>query len=348
MTSKIPWTDESWNPTVGCSPMSPGCDNCFAEAQAARLPAMMRGRGAKTTVYDGLVHMTPTGPRWTGEVRCIPERLEKPTKWRRPRKVFVDSMSDLFHDRVPNEFRDKVFAVMARCGHHSFQILTKRPGLAHRYLTEKTGYRDTNSAMHRVGELLAGVGKPTPPWQHPNSGHGIAPLDIRRWHLRRWPLPNVWIGVTVEGPEQLDRIEVLKTIPAALRFVSFEPLLARVDPRPEWATEWIQCPSCEGHGSVPAIDGSAAAAPCECEIIYASPGRIPKGCAIDWVIVGAEKAEHPRPMNEDWVRDLRNYACTEGVPFFYKQRIIDGNPVEMPVLDGRTWAEFPIERDTRG
>lgn len=123
--SSIEWTEETWNPTVGCTEVSPGCDHCYAAGMAHR--AMLPAHAGLTVSSPG------RGPRWSGEVRCLPERLELPLRWRRPRRVFVDSMSDLFHPGVPDEFVAAVFGVMVRARQHTFQVLTKRPRRMERF-----------------------------------------------------------------------------------------------------------------------------------------------------------------------------------------------------------------------
>ena len=189
MSTEIAWTDETWNITVGCSRVSDGCTNCYAERFAHR--------GLRPE-HRGLTVAGPKGPRWTGEVRCLPERLETPLRWRKPRRVFVDSMSDLFHEKVPDEFIDRVFAVMALCPQHTFQVLTKRPERMLEFLSYKNAdrrigaavlqwhrsqgpeYRLSNSLPHhplRVAESLRVRGKPT---------------------AYRWPLQSVWLCTSCE------------------------------------------------------------------------------------------------------------------------------------------------------
>lgn len=174
--SAIEWTDLTWNPVVGCSIASAGCTNCYAMRMAARLEAM------GTPKYKGLTKRTKRGAVWTDLVRCDEGSLEIPLTWKKPRRVFVNSMSDLFHPDVPADFVARIWDVMRRTPQHHYQILTKRPD--------------------RMAELLA----------------EIAPA----------PLPNVWLGTSVEGPLVVTRIGQLREVPAAIRFISFEPLLAAV------------------------------------------------------------------------------------------------------------------------
>lgn len=184
--TKIEWTNATWNPTVGCSRVSAGCDNCYAMGVAHR--------GLRPE-HAGLTKVRPKdssrpGVDWTGEVRTLPERLAVPLSWRKPRRVFVDSMSDLFHHAVPFEFVAAVFGVMAATPHHTYQVLTKRP--------------------ERAREFFAWV---------TDGFRGMT-----------WPLPNVHLGTSVEDQASADeRVPHLLACPATLRFVSYEPALGRVD-----------------------------------------------------------------------------------------------------------------------
>jgi protein gp37 len=172
--TSIEWTDATWNPVAGCTVLSPGCTNCYAMRMAARLDAM----GVKK--YQGLTRKSGRRAVWTGRVRLDREALAVPTKWKKPRRIFVNSMSDLFHDAVPADFVGAVWSVMASTPWHTYQILTKRPD--------------------RMVDITASL-----------------PV-----------LPNVWLGASVENAEYLGRINDLRTVRAAVRFISFEPLLGSV------------------------------------------------------------------------------------------------------------------------
>jgi protein gp37 len=172
--TSIEWTDATWNPVAGCTVLSPGCTNCYAMRMAARLDAM----GMKK--YRGLTRKSGRRAVWTGKVRLDREALVVPTKWRKPRRIFVNSMSDLFHDSVPAAFVAEVWSVMASTRWHTYQILTKRPC--------------------RMAAITASL-----------------PL-----------LPNVWLGTSVENADYLTRIDDLRNVRAAVRFISFEPLLGSV------------------------------------------------------------------------------------------------------------------------
>jgi protein gp37 len=202
-TSKIEWTDATWNPVRGCSVISPGCVNCYAMKQAHRFS----GPGG---AYEGLTKQTSAGPQWAGVVRTVEDALDQPRRWRKPQRVFVNSMSDLFHEALPDEAIDRVFAVMALCPQHTFQVLTKRPErmLDWAKLPRPREYQSDWWGWWRERSLK--VGGPQASTQ--------------------WPLPNVWLGVSVEDQATADaRIPLLLQTPAAVRFVSYEPALGPVD-----------------------------------------------------------------------------------------------------------------------
>ena len=274
----IEWTDATWNPVTGCTKVSPGCDHCYADSIAHRF--------AGTPAY-------PNG----FQVTLRPERLDQPLRWRRPRRIFVNSMSDLFHRDVPTDYIARVFAVMSLATQHTFQVLTKRPGRM-RSLLNDPWFVDT--LLPEVTHEFAGG----------------------RDYSTRFPSPNVWLGVSVEDQKWADvRIPLLARTPAAVRFLSMEPLLGPV----------TLC-DCYLHGFSPATyEGPQE----HCRI----HGRRP----IDWVIVGGESGAHARPMDPEWVRSLRDECASTYTPaaFFFKQwggRRPKENGNE---LDGRTWQQFP-------
>lgn len=187
--SKIEWTEETWNPTTGCRMVSPGCTRCYAIKEAHRMASNPIPRIA--TAYAGTTTRQKAGINWTGQVNCLEDRLEAPLYWRKPRRVFVNSMSDLFNELVPLDFIRRVFDVMGRARQHTFQVLTKRSG--------------------RLAEL--------------------APELV--WH------PNVWMGVSVENQHYTSRIEDLAKVPAAVRFLSIEPLLGPIENLPLKSIHWV-------------------------------------------------------------------------------------------------------------
>jgi protein gp37 len=205
MTTGIQWTDETWNPVVGCNQVSFGCDLCYAKSlHDKRHRAFLDGK-----------KVAPQYAQPFEVVQLKPERLREPIGWRRPRRVFVNSVSDLFHASVPDEFLDRVFAVMAFASRHTFQILSKRAGRMRSYID---GLADRSGSGRGFARLDAA-----------GRDMGLA-LSFEGIPLVSWPIPNVWLGVSVENRAALSRIHALRGTAAAVRFVSFEPLLEAVAP----------------------------------------------------------------------------------------------------------------------
>lgn len=295
----IEWADKVWNPVRGCSLISPGCKNCYAMKFAARFS----GAGQP---YEGLVGWTSKGPRWNGQIKLVDSKVNEPLSWKKSYRVFVNSMSDLFHPDVPDDFIGSVFAVMGQADRQTFMVLTKRADRMEQWFG--------SWAAAEAIEFLADLGY-------------------------EWPLPNVWVGVSAENQEEADRrIPSLIATPAAIRFVSAEPLLGTID------LERIECPVYrdEKNHSVVAQCGMC-------------PDRDDSCCqngffnamkeGIDWVIVGCETGPRKlvRPMDSQWVRDLRDQCVRNTAAFFYKQAIDHGERMSLPMLDGRRWSEFPDE-----
>lgn len=277
---------KTWNPTRGCEIISPGCARCYAMRQAHR-------HSGKGRAYEGLTVVTGAGAVWTGEVREVSEMLELPLQWRAPCTVFVDSMSDLFHDDVSNEFIAAVFGVMAACPQHAFIILTKRA----QRMREWFKWVDT-----QWSEPIY--------FDHPevtcNTELRVripsAPDRLDERHV--WPLRNVWLGVSVEDQKHADlRIPELLATPAAVRLISAEPLLERLA-----ITRYIADP-CDC--LVPALDGAGQHAP-SCKSVTRTWG-------LDWVIAGGESGAGARAFDVAWARSLRDQCANERVPFFMKQ-----------------------------
>lgn len=231
-TSSIEWTNKTWNPVTGCTEVSPGCDHCYARVMANRLQAMGQSHYA-----NGF------------EVTLHEDFLELPLTWKKPQRIFVNSMSDLFHKDIPDWYIAKVFETMRMAHWHTFQVLTKRPSRA---------------------ALMA--------------------------HKLYWT-PNIWLGTSIENNDYIWRADKLRVIPAAIRFISAEPLLEEL------------------------TDLSLV--------------------GISWLIAGAESGHGARPMDEDWVRHLRDQCQSAGTAFFYKQNAIRGKKLPLPELDGRVWNEYP-------
>ncbi len=285
--SNIEWTDATWNPTRGCTRVSPGCVNCYAERQAIRhawsKPGSADEDGSGVSyppergAFHGLVRSTPNGPRWTGKVRLVKEALDLPLRWREPRRIFVDSMSDLFHEEITDEEIDRVFGVMGAAHHHTFQVLTKRADRMRAYFNRQhlDGYDREDKVTMRAHEACNRTKGRLDP--------GMAVMS--------WPLPNVWLGVSVEDQQRADeRIPHLLATPAAVRFLSVEPLLGPVD-----LGLWL-----------PTL---------EVERETRKPGEP----YVDWVIVGGESGPGARPCSVTELRQVVAQCRAARVPVFVKQ-----------------------------
>lgn len=284
--SKIEWTDAVWNPVTGCTRVSAGCDHCYAVGMTARLEAMGKNSMTNATQqkclrdkYAGLTVMNKAGERqFNGKIRTHDDALEIPLRWKKPRRIFVNSMSDLFHRDVPFEFIDRVFAVMSLCPQHTFQVLTKRPERMAEYLF--------------AWEMCDNHGRPI----RERVARAIADLPSCRGHTPisptiEWPLKNVWLGTSAENQEAADeRIPHLLRCPAAVRFLSCEPLLGPI----EFSDVSKRSDAVLQLGEL-SLSG------------------------IDWVIVGGESGSKARPMHPDWARSIRDQCAAAGVAFFYKQ-----------------------------
>ena len=283
--SKIEWTDSTWNVVRGCSRVSEGCRNCYAERQAIR----QVGTAAKPGPYFGLVESTPAGPRWTGDVRLVQDLLEQPLRWRRPRRIFVNAMSDLFHESISFDEIDKVFAVMGLASRHTFQILTKRPERQLEYM--KTLGR--HSSVDGPAEAARTMGLDGE-WAYSLSDAG-------------WTLPNVWVGVSIEDQKTADeRIPLLLQTPAAVRWVSYEPALGPVDLRE------IELPA--EFNITRSVPGLIDALTPDSEARY---WEAPTG--LDWIVAGGESGPGARPSHPDWFRSVRDQCREAEVPFLFKQ-----------------------------
>lgn len=241
----ISWTDSTWNPATGCTRVSPGCDHCYAETLTERF------RNTQGHYFEQGF-----------DVVLRPDKLDLPLRWPGPRKVFVNSMSDLFHEQIPDEYIARVFAVMAAAPRLTFQVLTKRHGRMRSLLAGAK----VNGFLDAMGAAML---------QHTPTRGGV-----------QWPLPNVWLGVSVEDQKWADiRIPALVETPAAVRFLSCEPLVGPVN-----------------LGAWPYLDEQ-------------EDGYRP----IDWVIVGGESGRGARLMEADWARSLHDQCIAAGIPFFFKQ-----------------------------
>ncbi len=279
--SLIEWTDATWNIITGCTLVDEGCRHCYAAHLIANWPALGNHPSRK-----GLARNNAAGEaKFTGEVRFNEAWLDQPLRWKKPRRIFVCAHGDLFHENVPDEWIDRVFAVMALCPHHTFQVLTKRPNRAWEYLIGATcdGARRFNVAR-KAGDLFGDE------------------ADAKASNAL-WPLPNVWLGTSISDQSSADlRIPHLLACPAAVRFVSAEPLLGPVD------LTNIERPAWPGTHIFSALD-------CDVDLEDDEWG----GATIDWVIVGGESGPKARPMHPDWARGLRDQCVAAGVAFFFKQ-----------------------------
>jgi len=306
--TSIEWTSHVWNPIVGCSIVPPGCTNCYAMKTAARNEAMGISR------YDGTTRVVNGNALWTGKLVQAPEAtLLQPLKRKKPTTYFVNSMSDLFHEDCPDAWIDRVFAVMALCPQHTFQVLTKRARRMRDYCVR--------TSRHTInGHIWSMLGTP----EGSKINHG------GDWQVN-WPLPNVWLGVSAERQQEADeRIPLLLQTPAAVRFISGEPLLGPIDLT---AIPWAM------RGFVPdrktvrerynVLTGSDRREHLHEDGTWShrradgtgshSVWSTNCGPRLDWVIVGGESGPRARPMHVDWDRSLRDQCQAAGVPFFFKQ-----------------------------
>ena len=294
--TSIQWTDLTWNVVTGCTKVSQGCAHCYAETIAERF----------------------WGERKFSDVHIHPERLEQPLHWRKPSRIFVNSMSDLFHEDIPITFIAQIFAVMTIAKEHTFQILTKRPERMLKIL----GNLSFDNELEAWQELLC-------------HDRGYCPQEFD------WPLPNVWLGTSIEDQKTADeRTPLLLQTPAAVRFVSAEPLLGEIELQ-GW--DGILQRNYLDHG----FKGD----------------RRSRG-PLDWVICGGESGPGARPMHPDWARSLRDQCQEAGVAYFFKQwgeyieagRQVDlegnwittstvmqrvGKKAAGRLLDGLEWSGFP-------
>jgi protein gp37 len=275
-STKIQWADATWNVATGCAKVSAGCANCYAERD------WPRHYGRQTVPVDPGVGSPPPGyeferrPRRFTDVRCHEDRLDQPLRWKKPRRVFVNSMADLFHEAVPDEFIDRVFAVMHMSPRHTFQVLTKRPHRMREYLS---------------GDTIAGGWTRHDRWS--DAGARLRPDRAFDQGCAPKVLPNVWLGISAEDQDTADeRIPILLDTPAAVRFVSAEPLLGPID---LWGARY-ENPNGGRTGAVTHWGGG-----------------------LDWVIVGGESGPKSRPCDVAWIRDIVQACGAADVACFVKQ-----------------------------
>lgn len=265
--TKIEWTDATWNPITGCSIVSPGCTNCYAMRLAG---TRLRNHPSRA----GLTNDSKSGPVWTGAVRLNKQELHKPSSWSRSRRIFVCAHGDLFAEQVPEEWILDVLTVIASNPHHHFQVLTKRADRMRKIMSRRDLLNDIYANWYGF------------------SG--------KRREVWCWPLHNLWLGVSAEDQRRAEeRIPALLETPAAIRWVSAEPLLSMVDPR--------RLQHYGGH-----IDALAG-------IVRHDEYGNPSSARVDWLVAGGESGPGARPMHPDAPRLLRDRCAETGTPFFFKQ-----------------------------
>ncbi len=278
--TSIEWADKVWNPVTGCTKISIGCKNCYAEKMTKRLKGM-----GQANYQAGF-----------GTVVCHDHMLDKPLHWKKPQRIFVNSMSDLFHKDVPFWFVDKVFAVMALCPQHTFIVLTKRADRMHEYMTHLE--HPTSSSLRAEQSVGFNV-KHAPSWISLPSGRSFDRF------LKCWPLPNVQLGVSVEDePTMVERVRFLHRTPAAKRIISYEPAIGPADfmyPKTLYPDGPPKC--CSGRD-------------CACQGMPIDP---PLLYGINQIIMGGESGGGYRPMDLQWARDVRDQCKAAGVAFYFKQ-----------------------------
>lgn len=324
--TRIEWTDATWNVITGCDVLSPGCTNCYA----------MRLAGTRLKHHPtrkGLTTMTKTGPVWNREVRFNGELLDRPLRWRKPRRIFVCAHGDLFYERVPDAWIDKVFAIMALCSQHTFQVLTKRAGRMREYLT------DAGVGMRHLAAAAA-LGLAPPGWRERDQDPNTASAHLS--------LPNVHLGFSAEDQTRFDERWVhVKDLARAgwLTWLSAEPLLGPIDAHEALfgfsagTPGQCRCGHVHGFTRCPNYGGvEKSCHRCDCTDFRKAAGN-----GLGWVVSGDESDQNKpgRRVHPDCHRSLRDQCQGARVPFFLKQRVIDGRMVKEPELDGRQWLQFP-------
>ena len=365
----ISWTDMTWNPIRGCTRVSAGCVHCYAEQQAARTNRQAAAQG-RVGPYEHLVRLVGPNkePRWTGNVRMVLEHLLDPIRKRKPRKIFVNSMSDLFHEALTNEQIAAIFGVMAVAGWHTFQILTKRAKRMRewfKWLARESRECNDGRGMSPAMRCFIETQKmfPAPSDVDRNADLVTAGHIVELAMGAQWPLPNVWVGVSVEDQDAAnERIKPLLETPAVVRFLSCEPLLGEVDLERRLGV-WTSCPDC---GENVRVDEDGCCVHCGADAYH---------YGVDWVIVGCESGPGARHCDYRWIRKIRDQCKKAKTPIFVKQAkgamedgegidrgairrgpniVIAGGPgakkkpggiFELPYVDGVQHAEFPQPRE---
>jgi protein gp37 len=357
------WYDVTWNPTAGCSPVGPGCRNCDALRTVIQLSRIGGKAGAR---YAGLAETSRSGGQWTGELRVRDDVLTWPLLQRRGRRIYVDSLSDLFHEKLATEDLDTVHAVMTVAHWHRFLILTRRAERMRAYYNDpETPRRIALQVEHLSVAVLPALVSPQRAREGESAAGPAASIAVRRnWAaglaravrreagstdgeqgasgLNPWPLSNLWLGVAAEDQDHAGRVGELLRTPAALRWACFEPLLGPVRPDlvPLGDDNYVDA----FDGSCFSLDGRGR------RLAEAGPA-LP---ALDWLIAGGETGTAARPTHPDWVRDLRDRCVAARVPFFFKQwgewapddrapgkTVRRGRRAAGRLIDGLAWDELP-------
>jgi protein gp37 len=315
--TKIEWADATWNVITGCQVLSPGCTNCYAMKLAGN---RMRSHPTR----QGLTQATKAGPVWNGQVRFNEQMLDQPLRWRTPRRIFVAAHGDLFYEAVPDDWIDRVFAVMALAPQHVYLVLTKRADRMRDYVAaDRMGYIE-GRAKRLLRERSSDPGKP---------------VMVGKTLAGTWPWPHVWLGVSAEDQTRADeRIPALLATPAARRFVSLEPLLGPID------LAAIRYVDDDAEIRIDALTAEAWVENSHSAAAYTD--QADGNTHLDWVIVGGESGPDARPMHPQWARDLRDQCQAPAVAFFYKQT---GEWRLKPAADGdETWpAKWHKDRPPR-
>lgn len=293
--TKIEWTDATANVVNGCSVVSPGCTNCYAMRLAG---TRMRNHPTRA----GLTRDSKAGPVWTGEVRFNEAALQQVLRWSRPRMIFWNAHGDLFHPNVPDEWIDRCFAAMAMTPQHKHQVLTKRPERMRAWFADNWRYESIYNALGRLGR----------------DGHvELHPYRRAFPNGMVWPLPNVWLGTSVEDQQRAnERIPHLLATPAAVRWLSCEPLLGPVDLTRHLAPRWPDCNCTEGPLAEETVHDRNLVERCpRCNVALGGDPR----SGLGWIVAGGESGHGARPMHPDWARSLRDQCGAAGVPFLFKQ-----------------------------
>ena len=344
--SSIEWTEETWNPITGCSKVSTGCKNCYAEVMSKRLQNM---NAASKVKYGGILDERGN---FNGVINFSEKALLEPLKKKKPTMYFL-SMSDLFHENVKWEWINKIFAVMALTPYHTYQILTKRPERMLEYFMreEKSQKFEILHAVQEMQDMLTNE-------QVKHVTHKIwwelyeGETEIERMDRKYIILPNVWLGTSVENQTQANkRIPYLLQAPAAVRFLSCEPLLGDIQFKE--TTEFKEQGGYDpDYQVIDYLKGEIFSSKYDVQNEHDFSTHKING--IDWVIVGGESGHNARPMHPEWAISIRNQCKEAKVPFFFKQwgaynelgeKVKGGKKSAGNLLEGETYLEMPNHYD---